>query len=28
MESNVTTPVVVPASDLRAEAIRRLEKKR
>ncbi|HEX9846873.1 MAG TPA: 2TM domain-containing protein [Acidimicrobiia bacterium] len=28
MESNVTTPIVVPASDLRAEAIRRLEKKR
>jgi uncharacterized membrane protein len=28
MESNVTTPVVVPASELRAEAIRRLEKKR
>jgi uncharacterized membrane protein len=28
MESHVTTPVVVPASDLRAEAIRRLEKKR
>lgn len=28
MESYVTTPIVAPASDLRAEAIRRLEKKR